>query len=297
MGYITQLDEILAAQDGIVTMAQALAAGISRSSIQGRVDRGRWQGIGRGGYLSTAHPFTDRARLRAAVAANRGTADRTAAAWWHGMLADLPPVITLTIPVTGRGATSVSRTDLRRRSLDPADIETVAGLSVTRRPLTVLESGALLPDGEGARLMDRALQTGEVTVDGLRAALDRNRGRHGLAAARRLVEVVATDSESVAERRFLALLRQERIRGWVQQFPIGRYRADFAFPDERVVVEIDGWAFHRSQRRFQADHDKLNAITVAGWLPLAFTWHDLDANPIGTIEQLVTALRSRRVRR
>ncbi len=250
--------------------------------------------MGRGVYLSVAHPFTERARLRAAVLAHNGTADGTAAAWWHGLLPDLDPVVTITVPPSARAQVRcITRTNARRRQLAARDIENVAGLSVTRRPLTLLDCASILRSGDGARLMDRALQTGAVTTGGLRTALERNAGRIGMAEARRLLAVVDTDSESHAERRFAGLLRAEGITGWVQQLQIGRYRADFAFPEYRVTIEVDGWAFHRTQERFEADHAKLNAITLAGWLPMAFTWHDIDTDPIGAIEKVVAVLRDR----
>ncbi|GAA4407951.1 type IV toxin-antitoxin system AbiEi family antitoxin domain-containing protein [Tsukamurella soli] len=295
VGQTGEIAAILAAQDGIITVGQALAAGSTRGAITARVKRGEWQRVGRAVYLSAEHLFTERARLRAAVAAHRGAAEGAAAAWWHGLTTDLDPVVTVAIPRTARTrAYCVTPVLARRRNLLPADIEVVASLTVTRRPLTLLDCATALSAGEGTRLMDRSLQTGAVTVSGLRAALERNAGLRGMAEARRIVQVCESDSESEAERRFVRLLRAEGITGWVQQVRIGRYRFDIGFPEMGVVIEVDGWAFHRDQRRFQADHDKLNAAVLAGWLPLAFTWHDIDSDPIGTVETVVAALRERR---
>ena len=118
---------------------------------------------------------------------------------------------------------------------------------------------------DATTLLDRSLQSAEVTVPSLRAALDRNSGRYGMAEARRIVEVVESDTESEAERRFADLMRVEGISGWAMQVPIGRYRADFTWLAEKLVVEVDGWAFHKDAVRFQSDHDKRNAFTRQDW--------------------------------
>ncbi len=294
MGDIEEIAAVVAVHDGIITASQALAIGLTRGAITARVERGVWRRVGHGVYLSAAHPFTERARLRAAVAAYRGTAAGTAAAWWHGLIPDLEPVITITVPRSRRARVGcVARVVASRRQLHADDIEIVDGLSVTGRSLTVLDCAEALAEGDGARLMDRALVTGEITVGGLSAALDRNSSRRGMGEARRLIGVVETDSESEAERRFVTLLRREGIGGWVQRPLIGRYRADFAFIEQRVVVEIDGWAFHRDEQRCRSDRDKRSAMAVAGWRSLVFTWHEVVSDPAGTLDALAAELRER----
>lgn len=84
---------------------------------------------------------------------------------------------------------------------------------MTRKSLTVLTAAAK-HDG-GVALVDRTLQTGEVTIGSLCSALDRNSGLHGLLFARELVEVLEAGSQSVAERLFVDLLNLHQITGWV----------------------------------------------------------------------------------
>jgi len=54
---------------------------------------------------------------------------------------------------------------------------------------------------------------------------------------------------------------------------------DFVFLRERVIVEIDGWAWHHTPDRFNADRFKQNALTNGGWRVLRFTWLDLTQRP------------------
>jgi very-short-patch-repair endonuclease len=40
-------------------------------------------------------------------------------------------------------------------------------------------------------------------------------------------------------------------------------------------VETDGWRAHSGAYSFQADRSTTNALQLAGWLVLRFTWDDL----------------------
>jgi very-short-patch-repair endonuclease len=41
------------------------------------------------------------------------------------------------------------------------------------------------------------------------------------------------------------------------------------------VVEADSWRAHSTPYAFQADRSSSNALQLAGWLVLRFTWEDL----------------------
>ncbi|GAB3132429.1 hypothetical protein GCM10027289_20470 [Tsukamurella serpentis] len=68
------------------------------------------------------------------------------------------------------------------------------------------------------------------------------------------------------------------------------YLIDFAFPEARLAVEINGWAYHRSRARWMNDQNKQNALTSAGWSVLNFSWHHLTADPEGVIGEVVHIL-------
>lgn len=52
-----------------------------------------------------------------------------------------------------------------------------------------------------------------------------------------------------------------------QPFPERRFRVDFAWPDRRVIVEVDG-EVHRIKARFHADIEKHALLVLAGWTVL-----------------------------
>ena len=68
--------------------------------------------------------------------------------------------------------------------------------------------------------------------------------------------------------------------------PFGPWRIDLAFPEQKVAVEVDGWAWHVDADRFRADRRKQNAFVRAGWDPLRFTWQDLDRRPVAVLDEI-----------
>jgi very-short-patch-repair endonuclease len=271
------LDEYLRKQDGVITLAQAKRAGLSQDAIDRRVKSGAWLRCSRGVYFVDDRPFTDEARVRAGVWSygQDAVASGLAAAWWQGLTRFPPEIVEVTVR---RGAHLQHNygTRLRRRDLVPKEIVERKGLLVTALPLTVVEAAARR-DG-GAKLMDSALQR-HVELPQLWKAHLRNKGRHGSPAARRLLRAAADGARSEAERLLIKLLRDNNITGWKANYPLAGYKIDVAFPDEKVAIETDGWAFHSDQEDFQKDRERQNKIALLGWKVLRFTWLDLTEYP------------------
>jgi very-short-patch-repair endonuclease len=271
------LDDYLRRHDGVITLAQAERCGLNRAAINRRVGSGRWRQCSRGVYFVNDRPFTDAARLRAAVWAFGGVsaASGLAAAWWHGLTKFAPDLVEVTVPRSSHGRRR-DGTKLRRRNLATSDIVERKGLRVTALPLTVVEAASRR--GGGAKLMDSALQR-HVELPQLWRAHLRNKGRHGSPAARRLLQAASDGARSEAERLLVKLLRDNGITGWKANYPVGGYKVDVAFPKQKVAIETDGWAFHSSQEDFQNDRERQNKIALLGWQVLRFTWLDLTGYP------------------
>jgi very-short-patch-repair endonuclease len=271
------LGEYLRQQDGVLTHAQALRAGLSQDAIDRRVRSGRWLRCSRGVYFVDDRPFTDEARVRVGVWSygRHALASGLAAAWWHRLTQFPPEIVEVTVPRANRLRPNFG-TRLRRRDLAPKDIVERNGLRLTALPLTVVEAAARR--GGGAKLMDSALQR-HVELPQLWKAHLRNKGRHGSPAARRLLQAAADGARSEAERVLLKLLRDDNITGWKANYPLAGYKVDVAFPGEKVAVETDGWAFHSSHEDFQRDRERQNKIALFGWKVLRFTWLDLTEYP------------------
>jgi very-short-patch-repair endonuclease len=53
------------------------------------------------------------------------------------------------------------------------------------------------------------------------------------------------------------------------------HEVDFHWPDHRLIVETDGWRFHRHRRRFESDRARDAQLQAAGWTVLRFTWRQV----------------------
>ncbi|WP_396898847.1 DUF559 domain-containing protein [Mycolicibacterium sp.] len=285
------LDDYLRDHDGVITLAQAKQAGLGQDAVNRRVRSGRWLRCSRGVYFADDRPFTDAARVRAAVwsLGPHATASGLAAAWWHGVTTYSPDPVEVTVPRAGHHPHRPG-IRMRRRDLWPTDIVERRGLRVTSLPLTVVE--AAVRRGGGAKLMDSALQR-HVELRDLWRVHIRNKGRYGSPAARILLQAAADGARSAAERLLVKLLKEARITGWKANHPVGRYVVDVAFPHSTLAIETDGWAFHHDQEDFQKDRVKQNEIALLGWQVLRFTWLDLTEYPQRVITEIRFALSSR----
>lgn len=276
---------LLAQQDGLITTAQAERYGLPARTM---CERGWWRPAPRV-YLADGHPWTDRARVRAAGlwAGERGFVSGPAAAWWHGMLDGRPPAaIEVTVP-RRCGLRGYRDVRLRRQDLDPRDQRNVRGIWLTDRPLTALETAITVPDG--SQFLDRALQR-HVGFEQIRRAYCRRLGAKGGPRIAALLIAAADRADSAAERLVFALLRDAGITGWVRNHPFQKWLVDVAFPAQKLAIEVDGWAWHTGADRFRNDRHKGNALVRAGWRVLRFTWHDLTNRPGYVHAEILAAL-------
>ena len=102
-------------------------------------------------------------------------------------------------------------------------------------------------------------------------------------------------SKNKMEDRFLWICRRHRLPEPVRQHRIDGHPYDFAWPNERVVVETDGWQGHSGPHAFQADRTLTNALQIQGWTVLRFTWHDLTRRPRAVAATVRSALESCRI--
>lgn len=74
-------------------------------------------------------------------------------------------------------------------------------------------------------------------------------------------------------------IRGERLPAPVREFqfhPTRKWRFDFAWPDVRLAVEVDG-EVHRIKSRFHADLQKHASATLMGWTVLRVGGHQVRA--------------------
>jgi|GEM_PF-1496855 len=77
--------------------------------------------------------------------------------------------------------------------------------------------------------------------------------------------------------------------------PTRRWRFDFAWPDRKIAVELEGGTWMRGAHvrgtRYAADCEKYNAAADLGWSVYRYTTDMLESDPAGCIGQVAKALR------
>ena len=86
-----------------------------------------------------------------------------------------------------------------------------------------------------------------------------------------------------------ALVRRAGLPRPVAEFQIGRYTADFAWPDEKVIAETDGYGAHGHRTAFEHDRARDTHLLARGWVVMRVTWRRLDAEPVRVVAELAVA--------
>ena len=285
---------LIAHQNGVLDRAQAVDHGVSPSQIRTRLHRGDWIRLHPGVFRSVEHQMTTAARIRAAAlwAGPQAFLSGAAAAWWWRLTDLEPTVVRVITPLTSHRRSRPGVTVVRR-TLPAPDRRLADGLLITGQALTALH-GAVEMGGDGPVMLDRALQRSVRFAD-VRRAHYRNLGCRGLNAAGQLLQVAADGSAAVSERMLIAALKAAGISGWRVNRPLALPTStvvpDFTFVTERLLVEVDGWAWHSSPARFRRDRQRQNEMVAAGWQVLRFTWFDLTERPAEVINQIRLMLR------
>lgn len=71
---------------------------------------------------------------------------------------------------------------------------------------------------------------------------------------------------------------------------VGAYEVDFLWRDERLVVEVDGFAFHSSQRDFERDRRRDAELAARGLTVIRVTWRQIVDEPEAMLVRIARAL-------
>lgn len=288
------LDAITRRQHAVFSRDQALAAGFTRRQVDRHLRDGAWQRMLPSVYALTGVPlgWTSWA-WAAALAAGPGAAlvADSAAGLWRWQRETWP--LHIAVSIARRPLRSCGRLAVHRLDLPDDDVTTVNGLRVTTRLRTAVDVAHLLPVSRAQPMLDRALLLGAVDLNAWTEVVMQSR-RRGARQAKALARSAGDRAASQAERVAHALLRQAGITGWRANHTLVldgvRLIADLVFIAERVVVEIEGWAFHSSPEQRARDEARRIALQLHGWVVLSFSWWDLTQRPdyfVATIRRAV----------
>ena len=142
------------------------------------------------------------------------------------------------------------------------------------------------------RAFEAAERLGLLDMKQLIAVRDANRGRHGVKALSMLIDGNRTvpETRSELERRFLDFCRGAGLPAPVMNTAVAGFEVDALWPDRRLVVELDGYSFHRSRRAFEGDRVRDAQLQLAGYRVVRITSRRLaeeEGAVAGTIRRLL----------
>lgn len=296
-----ELSALAADQDGLVTRPQARAH-LSRKQLEYRLSAGRLVPVRWGVYRFAGAPASPCQELRAACLAAGPSAvasHRSAAAVW-GIFGAAPEELEITVPWPQWPRLPGVRPHQTTR-LPASHCAVRHGVPVTSAARTLADLSSILPAETLGRVVDSSLRRGLLALGELHAVhtVLAGPGRHGLAALRDVLErrpAGYRPGGSEPELDLGGLLVDAGLPAPVQQHQVVAggtvYVLDFAYPDVRIGIEYDGWAFHRLPSDLDRAARRNNALELAGWTMLHFT----QGTASGRIVADVVAARARALR-
>lgn len=276
---------LAARQHGVLSAAQLIGLGLTREAIRRRREAGRLHEIHFGVYAVGHRAIGDRGRWLAAVLAGGPGAvlsHRSAAELWGSMpLTGRTPDVTVPRGRRPSGTLTVHWP----RGLEPADRTVRDGIPVTTPTRTLLDLAAVLAPRQLEAAFDEADRLGLIDRERL-AALCRLRGRRGVREFRRLAARLLPDpvrTRSALEYRFLKLCRDRGLPQPEANARVAGLEVDALWRAGRLVVELDGHAYHRGRAAFERDRIRDATLQSVGYRVLRITHQRLEDDADGVL--------------
>jgi hypothetical protein len=257
---------LAARQHGVVTTAQLAAAGVARRAVARRVAAGWLVPLHHGVYQVGPVPAPHGREMAAVLAIGEDSAlsYTTAAAVW-GFVPPQRGDVHVTVARRGRR----SRRGIRVHQTLSLNAAVHNGLPITTPARTLRDLRHVLPPRDLDRAAEHAHILGLVIPDGA-------------------PEPGFTRSEG--ERRLKALVNAAGLPPPVTNARVAGWEVDAFWPAHRLIVEVDGFAYHGTRQAFERDRRKDMALTAAGYRVIRITWRRLRDEPYSLTAQLAVLL-------
>ena len=198
---------------------------------------------------------------------------RSAAVLW-GILEGERAAVDVTVPGRRRGRPGIR---VHESALSTDERTVRGGIPATTAARTLLDLAAHLQPHQLNRALERAEALGLSDSTPLSAVVQRHRGRRGLASVRRAVKegIRPAVTKSELERRFLTFVERAglplpRTNVWLDLG--GEWlEVDCVWPEQRLIVELDSRAHHRTTAAFERDRRRDRRAQADGWRTMRVT--------------------------
>lgn len=295
---------LVVARDGLVVPELVRLAGVPQQTFSAWVSAGEWQEwdnhvYGQRGLTRT---FERRALAATMACGDSAVASHLTAAFLQDLFGvTRPKRIEVTVPYDElrRPKTAVLH---RSRHLTEDDRGgEVAGVPVTSVARTISDIAPRHAAQQLEQIVMDAVRRDLVTADQLTLLVDRlGRTRAGSKKLRRIIERLHPDSTRLRSHLEVAaypVISATRLPGLRIGFRIldanGRVlvEVDFAYPDVKLAIEIDGLRWHSTRQQKESDDRRQNQLVEMGWTVLRFSLADIRDRPESVVARIVAVHR------
>jgi len=186
----------------------------------------------------------------------------------------------------------------RRPTLPANAITTRLNIPLTQPVQTFLDLARVT----GPKTLERAINEADkrdvIDPDALRRALEEHAGEAGVRPLRRILDKHTFRlSDDELELLFRPLAAAAGLPTPLTKVEVNEFEVDFFWPDLGLVVETDGWRYHRTPAAQTRDALRFQTHTAAGLTPLRFSHWQVKYEPrhvLNILRRTVTHLRPER---
>jgi very-short-patch-repair endonuclease len=285
--------ELAARQNGVLSTAQLMQAGLGSSTISRWATSGLLHRLYPGVYAFGHRRLRPEGLQMAAVLAGGpdSTLSHRSALLARGQRRDAGATFEITTP--GRRGRTIRGIKAYHHPLHADDRTTLHGVPITSVARTLVDAAGVVNLGELPQLLQRTLDLGLLDRRALDAAIERAKGRRGVGGLRAALADLDPDPAFVRsdfERDVRRLLRREGLplpdsNPWVH---IGE--VDLVWATHRVALELDGWDTHRGRLAFERDRERGLLLEARGYRVLRASWRQFSREPQTILAALATVL-------
>ncbi len=167
-----------------------------------------------------------------------------------------------------------------RPSLPASDFTSHRHIPVTTPIRTLIDLATELPENRLERAVNEADKHDLVDPETLRSALDDYAGQPGVRPLRVLLDrhtFLLSDSD--LELLFRPIAAAAGLPQPLSKQIVNGFEVDFHFPQLGLVIETDGWRYHRTPATQTKDAKRHQIHTASGLTPLRFSHHQIAYEP------------------
>jgi hypothetical protein len=176
--------------------------------------------------------------------------------------------------------------------IHPLDRAERHGIPVTSPARTLLDLATVLPERDLESAVAEAAIKALADRPALEALISRSNGHRGVGVLTRLLDDVEP-TRSALEREFRKLVNAYDLPQPILNGRVNGYEVDAHWPEHRLVVEIDGYAYHSTRRAFEEDRIRDAELQALGWRVIRITFRQLRQTPAATADRVRRTLERR----